>query len=868
MLDSKILPEQTLLKDITPLPLRRAPSQAPSKTSPLLRLLSPLLSIVSPHQWMMFLMSTLTPVFDLYSYLVSRPDNLNATQHQNLTSDGSVDGNRYNVSLKQAEKDHVDDAIHSTEGVNGHINDSIDASPELRYLMQIDDIHWNEEVQPYFEAFHLSMFASALPLIASSVDHEAILWCHQLLQSLLSGMRTLRHLPRHWSSNQFSSHVFDSNHSIYNSMKQLQSFKLPKKKEDVANALSAMTTVDQQLAFFYRHVFEFSWNSPVISLDSNGSSLDYDLFAPPVQRYLIRNESDRQWEFQRREDILHNLVFLKQYFGASLDGESSSSTATGIWSNLSTLFSSFAGIVALLGVQFLSSHWLLVLVTFVMWILIDCQTFWEFRFFMPDEVNPRVGDLWKEVEEAEMKIFNHSMKKPSDNSSASKKVSFKRVPWSVYTRCLIYRHSTSSLSSSFVFPTSWVVSFCVHIYHSLTTALASNLPRFASMDVVVGVSVVAMIGCLAMLSSMSTFMDFNSWSSTVFWKLFPWMSTLMSWILAMFISWTLRLVIMIVLEMWTVFLSSFLALIFPISYPKNAMPNCSCSGGSSPRLVDSMKRKTAWAVACKLTLIALVAMVLVLWSLPRLELIHATKNASSEQWTSKIIQGLAWLAFHPQRSVLGATICQYSKSYVTKSMATSICSSLMAKGNTTEVYLPVGIYLHSIGIVLLASCLCWFVIQTLFWCPCRLTWAEVQVFRRYLKKSKLLGSRVSSSHDKNQKETKNVATDLDNDEQEDPNDAENGNNNNNDKDRDDVQSMFNRFPSVQKSYILRCWGMIYGMFLMLSFPHVCFAWRCLFDSFSSPQVVNLLVSFGPDRINMIIMMMVVLLHLIVGLSMR
>lgn len=86
---------------------------------------------------------------------------------------------------------------------NTSINDGNETSPlsnmsEPYVFRRMEDIpqdHWDAHIVPYQEPQHVSVRTSQLAGVGFPVDHKALLWCHQVVQTTTRIMTRLAHIP-------------------------------------------------------------------------------------------------------------------------------------------------------------------------------------------------------------------------------------------------------------------------------------------------------------------------------------------------------------------------------------------------------------------------------------------------------------------------------------------------------------------------------------------------------------------------------------------------------------------------------------------------------------------------------------------------
>lgn len=65
----------------------------------------------------------------------------------------------------------------------------------FRRMEEIPQDHWDEHIMPYVEPQHVSVRTSQLAGVGFPVDHKALLWCHQLVQTTTRLMTRLSETP-------------------------------------------------------------------------------------------------------------------------------------------------------------------------------------------------------------------------------------------------------------------------------------------------------------------------------------------------------------------------------------------------------------------------------------------------------------------------------------------------------------------------------------------------------------------------------------------------------------------------------------------------------------------------------------------------
>ena len=160
------------------------------------------------------------------------------------------------TSIEMDEKDYFD-ALNSSDSSQCNSTTSADETGAFnqsndRPLLNdpvpvVSDDSWNSHMMPYIEPQFLSIRTYQLKEVAAPVDHLAILWCYQLVGTVLDGMRQL---------------------SIHDAADPNEGFEI------LSNAFPV---------------------KPEYRIDYNESSMLSGRNILPLERFLARNESSRLW---------------------------------------------------------------------------------------------------------------------------------------------------------------------------------------------------------------------------------------------------------------------------------------------------------------------------------------------------------------------------------------------------------------------------------------------------------------------------------------------------------------------------------------------------------------------------------------------
>lgn len=99
------------------------------------------------------------------------------------------------ATVSHATSNSSDTAVDGAEEQAASSNSSASAPDVIRRMEDISQDHWNTHIKPYLEPQHVSVRTTQLAGVGFPVDHKALLWCHQVVQTTTRLMARLAAAP-------------------------------------------------------------------------------------------------------------------------------------------------------------------------------------------------------------------------------------------------------------------------------------------------------------------------------------------------------------------------------------------------------------------------------------------------------------------------------------------------------------------------------------------------------------------------------------------------------------------------------------------------------------------------------------------------